>query len=60
MGNMKTFYKVAIKKDYTELEFDFESYEQMDNFIKMIIEFSDYEVGIKKAVLPFSESEEEA
>ena len=56
---MKTFYKVTIKKDYTELEFDFESYEQMDNFIKMIIEFSGYEVSIKKVGLPFSESGDE-
>ena len=57
---MKTFYIATIKKDYTELEFRFEDYWQMNDFAKIVLEFSDYEVSVKKVTLPFSESEEEA
>ena len=56
---MKRFYVVTIKKDYTELEFQFEEYWQVEDFIKIITEFSDYEVSVKKVKLPFSESEVE-
>ena len=54
---MKKLFVVAIKKDYTELEFEFADFYQMSDFIKMIMEFSDYEVIIKQTKLPFSESE---
>ena len=56
---MKTLYIVTIRKDYTELEFQFEHYWQALDLVKLIVDFSDYEAGIKKIQLPFSESEVE-
>ena len=55
---MKTFYIVTIRKDYTELEFQFECYARALDFIDLIVGFSDYEAGIKKVQLPFSEEGE--
>ena len=55
---MKTFYIVTIRKDYTELEFQFECYARALDFVELIVEFSEYEAVIKKAQLPFSEEGE--